>query len=463
LRPFETYLAIGCVAAILWPALFGVRPRRGIVAVTLVVLLVVQLQTEGYRWPLLPLYLVAIGLAVGDFVTLERGLPWARRAGRALFGPLGLAAALAPALLFPVPRLPVPSGPLAIGTQTVELAHAELREQYGPSPGVRRSIKTQVWYPAHPAEGSRPIPWHPDVEVVGSALAGRLGLPGFFFNSARHTVSHAHADAPVDEGGFPLVVFSHGWEGFRTIALGQIENLVSQGYVVIAIDHPYGAVATVIGGEPVYLDDEALGEPDADDIARREAEAALIDTFAADIGLVLDEVDKGEEGMFGDLAAAIDEEAVGIWGQGVGGGAALQVCLTDERCDAVVGQDPRVEWLPDPVLANTAVRPMLLMRSDPWRDTPNDAVLRGIVARSGTITYWVGVLGADSSDFGVAPLVSPIASELGLRGPIDGSRVMIINRRFLTGFFDRFLLGTGTAALDTVDFPEVDVELVDRR
>ncbi|HEX2152795.1 MAG TPA: hypothetical protein VHL52_02335 [Acidimicrobiia bacterium] len=449
--------------AIVWPALFGVRPRRGIVGVGLIALIVVQWQVEGYRWPLLPVYLLALGLAVGDFVTIERGLPWGRRAGRALFGVLGLVVAVAPAALFPVPQLPVPSGPLAIGTQTVPLHHPERRETYGPSPGSRRRIEAQVWYPAHPDDGAVPLAWQPDIEVVGPALAGRIGLPGFFFDSARYTLSHAYEGAPVDEGGFPLVVFSHGWEGFPTISMPQVENLVSQGYVVIAIDHSYGAVATVLEDETVYLDEEARGAAEADEVARREAEALLIDTFAADITLVLDEVEAGAEGAFRDVVEAIDTSSVGIWGHGVGGGAALQVCLTDERCDAVAGQDPLVEPLPDAVLANTAIRPMLLMRSDPWRDTPNDAVLRGIVARSETFTYWVNVRGADSSDFVAAPLVSPIAHQIGLRGPIDASRVMVINRRFIAGFFDRFLLGTGSATLDTASFPEVDVEVIDQR
>src|SRR5690606_9915191 len=116
---------------------------------------------------------------------------------------------------------------------------------------------------------------------------------------------------------------------------------------------------------------------------------------------------------------AIDFDTVGLWGHGHGGGAVLQVCLTDERCDAVAAQDPRVETLPDRVLANTAVRPMLLMRSDEQRGTENDAVLRGIVARSETLTYWVDVFGAQTNDFLAAPIVSPIASSIGLRGPID--------------------------------------------
>lgn len=463
MRTFETYLAIACVTAIVWPALFGVRPRRGIVAVALPAAIIVQWQIEGFRWPLLILYLVALGLAVGDFVTLERHLPWYRRAGRAVFGPIGLGLAISPALLFPVPELPIPSGPLAIGTTTAELTHPELRETYGAAPGRRRTIKAQIWYPAHPDADERPLPWEPDIDVVAPALADRVGLPGFIFNSARYTSSSSYPDAPVAEGGFPLVIFSHDWEGFRSIVLSQVENLVSQGYVVVAIDHTFAAVATVIGGEPRLLDEDALGEPDADDDARAEAEVEMIEIFAADIGLVLDEIAEGSEGAFGPAGGAADNTVVGLWGHGIGGAAALQVCLVDARCDAVVGLDPRVENLPDQVLAATATRPMLLMRSDPHRGTPNDAVLRGIVARSETITYWVDVFGADTGDFVSAPLVSPIAAQLGLRGPIDADRAIAINRRFITGFFDRFLLGTGSAALDTATFSEVDVEIIDRR
>ncbi len=463
MRPFETYVGVACLVAILWPALFGVRPRRGVVSAILLGLLIAQWQIEGFRWPLLGLYVLAVGLSVGDIITIEREIPWARRLGRALSGSLGLIVVAAPAVLFPVPELPVPSGPLSIGTTTVELRHAELRESYGPRPGPMRRIQTQVWYPAHAPTDARPVPWVEDIDLVGSALAGRHGLPGFFFNSARYTKTHAYADAPIDEGGFPLIIFSHDWEGFRSGALGQVENLVSQGYVVIGIDHTYAAVATTLGGEAHLLDPEALGAEDATDAARMEAEAELIGTMAADVTHVMDEVEAGSEGAFGDLAEAIDETSIGLWGHGMGGGAVIEVCLSDERCDAVAGQDSRVENLPDEVLANTAVRPMLLMRSDPWRGTPNDAVLRGIVARSEAITYWVDVRGADTSDFLATPIVSPAMSRLGLRGPIDGNRVMIINRRFLTGFFDRFLLGTGTAALDTADFAEVDVEIIDRR
>lgn len=463
MRAFETYLAIGCAVAIVWPALFGVRTRRGIVVGVLVVLVGLQLRVEGYRWQLLSLFVLAVGLAVGDVITIERDLPWFRRIGRGVFGLVGLGLVIAPAILLPVPELPLPSGPLAIGTTSVEIVDPEREELYGERPGGRRRITVQVWYPAEPVEGQDPQPWVPDIDVVGPALAGRIGAPGFFFGHVRHSDSHSYPSAPPLEGSFPLIVYSHGWAGFRTNALDQIENLVSQGYIVIAPDHTHGAVATLLDGEVVPYDPLALRPPEATPEGRVEAVATVLDTYAGDVVTILDEIEEGEGGAFGPLSASMALDTVGVWGHGLGGGAALQVCLLDDRCDAVAGLDPWVESLPDRVLATTATRPMLFLRSDPWRGVTNDAVLRGVADRSQTLTYWVDVLGADHADLIATPLFSPVADRLGMRGPIDGRRMVGITHRYLTGFFDRFLLDTGSAALDTADFPEVDVELIDNR
>lgn len=463
MRTLEIYLAVACALAIAWPALFGVRTRRGLVAITMVGLVMAQWLVEGYRWPLLILYVVALGLAVGDFIAVERDLPWFRRIGRGIFGLLGLGLVVAPTVLLPVPTLPIPSGPMAIGTRTVEIQATLEPDSFGTTRGGGRRFAAQIWYPAQPEEGTEPRPWEPDIGVVAPALAHNEGLPGFFFNHLRYTDSHSYTDAPVDEGEFPLLIYSHGWGEFKTVALDQIESLVSQGYVVVAIDHAYGAVATVVNGEEIPLDVEFLSPPEATQKQKSEAETAAIGTFAGDISAVLDEMDQGAIGVFSQFSGSIDLESIGVWGHGFGGGAALQICLTDERCGAVAAFDPVVDTLPDPVLATTGVRPMLLMRSDPWRGTENDAVLRGIVARSRTLTYWLDVLGADTSDFVAAPLISPVGSRLGLKGPIDGDRVIMINHRYLSGFFDRFLAGTGPAALDTASYSEVDVDIIDNR
>jgi hypothetical protein len=136
------------------------------------------------------------------------------------------------------------------------------------------------------------------------------------------------------------------------------------------------------------------------------------------------------------------------------------VCLEDERCDAVLGLDPWVEPFSDRVIKLPATRPALYMRSDEWRGNENDNLLRGIAGRSESITYWLGVEGAEHNDFVFTPLLSPIAAQLGLKGPIPAGRIIPIIDNYLLGFFDVFLLGTGSAALDNVSFEEVSVEVI---
>ena len=123
-------------------------------------------------------------------------------------------------------------------------------------------------------------------------------------------------------GSFPVIIYSHGWTGFRAIAVNQIENLVSNGYIVIAPDHTYGAIATVFeDGEVVEYDPAAL--PDEEDIgeaAYAEASEQLVGVFAADIVSILDALDRGERGPLEVVAGAADLTRIGIYGHSTGGG-----------------------------------------------------------------------------------------------------------------------------------------------
>jgi len=450
------------VFAVLWPAVFGVRPKRGIVAGTLVTTFILQLQIEGFRWQMVPVYLLALGFAVGDVLFVDRKLKWTNRVSRGLGGMIGIFLAVLPAVILPVPTLPLPSGPAAIGTTSFELIDDEREELYGTAPGGPRRFMAQVWYPAQPDTGLDPLPWSEDWDVVAPAMAEDLGLPSWFLNYTRYTESNTLSSPPVADGTFPVIVYSHGWTGFRTNAVNQIENLVSNGYIVIAPDHTYGAIATrmpgdvVIGYDPDALpDEEVVGEE-----AYLEAGRDLIFTYAADIVSVLDALDEGEQGPFGSLAASADLTRIGVYGHSAGGGAAIKVCLEEPRCDAVLGLDPWVEPLPDRVIRQTTTRPGLYMRSDGWRGTENDSILRGIAGRSESLTYWLGVEGAHHSDFVITPLLTPFAAQMGLKGPIPAGRIIPIIDNYLLGFFDVFLLDTGPAALDNVSFEEVSVELM---
>lgn len=464
MRRFELILLFAIVFAVAWPVVFGTRPRRGVVAGTVTAALVLHWQIGGFRWQMIPLYMTAIGLAIGDVLFIDRGHDWRSRLTRGIGGLGGVALAAVLPFVLPIPELPVPSGPERIGTISVEITDYERVEIYGNGPFEPRRLPVQVWYPARAvADDVEPESWSENWDVVAPALSRRLGFPGWFLNHTRYSDSHAYSSLPLAEGTFPVVIFSHGWTGFRSVAINQAEHLASNGYIVIAPDHTYGAVATRLeDGEVIEYDPNALPEPElVTEAEYDESATVLVATFSADIVTILNELDAGENGALGAIAGAVDLNRIGIYGHSTGGGAAVKTCLVDERCVAVLGLDPWVEPLTEEDLRETMVKPALYMRSDEWRDNQNDALLAGIAARGENVTYFVGVEGAGHNDFVVTPLFSPIASQLGLRGSIPAGRVIPIVDNYLLGFFDVYLLGTGSAALDSVDFEEVTLQVIE--
>lgn len=414
---------------------------------------------------MIPIYVVAVGLAAGDILYLERTLDWSRRVLRALLGIVGLGLVVLLPVLLPVPELPPPSGPDSIGTFSVQLIDRSRDELYGEHPGGPREFMAQVWYPARASDDEQPIPWSTDWEIVAPALAREMGLPSWFWNHTGYTLSHARESLRVAAGNFPVLIYSHGWGGMRTNTLNQIEHLVSNGYIVIAPDHTYAAVATVFeDGEVFYKDRSALPEPDT--VPDSEYQAALtnlVGLIAGDLVTVLTELNEGEAGAFGTLAGAIDLNRIGLYGHSAGGGAAIKVCLETEQCGGVLAMDPWVDALTERDLQLTMTRPALYMMSEDWVDTPNEGLLRGIAARGESVTYLVDIEGAWHNDFLMTPLLTPLASQFGFKGPIPASRVLLAVNNYLRGFFDVFLLETGSAALDSVTYEEVAVAVVDRR
>lgn len=489
MRTLESVQLVLVIVTVAVPVALGRRLRRGRMAVLLVAAMVAQLVFEGYRWQLLPLEVATLLLSAGDALWEERRFRGLIRLRRGALGCLALVLVAVPPLVLPVPRLPEPTGVFAVGTATFVITDGERQELYGlpePDPDEEqppapegddqeerlppRRIVVQVWYPTQPSDGAAPLPWNPDLDVVGPAMSQWLGFPGFFLSHTNEVLSSSlPAAAPLD-GRFPLVLSSHGWSGFRSINLNQIESLASHGFVVAAPDHTYGSIAVRFpdDGSVVYLDERALpsneqkdpGGEAADAEAYQEASELLVETYAGDLGVIIDRMEEGTAGTFGAITDHVDLEHIGVFGHSTGGGAAARLCIEDDRCDAVLGMDAWVEPIPDQVVAQEFQVPSLFIRSEDWTGTANDRRLRGLAERSPSLSYWIGITGAGHNDFVMTPLFSPIADRLGLKGPIDTERVVPILDSYLVAFFDRYLLGIGGSALDTPPPPEVELELI---
>jgi hypothetical protein len=459
-RPLELALLVMVLAGVVRPLTrtATATPVTVVLGVGTLLAALGHLAGEGPRWQLTPLYLAGAVVVLAAVVDVTR-TPEVRagRLGWALLALLALAGAVVGWAL-PIPSLPAPTGPQAVGTTVVELIDHERMDRYGATPTQPRRLVLQVWYPADPAAPVRPAPWIASGAAFGRQAAAWLGYPPFVLDHVGLVRSHATEGAPPtpEAGALPVVLYAHGWGGFRNIQSDLAESLASNGYVVAALDHTHGALATSFpDGSIVPIDPDALPSGVAGPVYDLASER-LVETFADDLAFALDEL---AAGVVPSLAGRLDLEAVGVVGHSTGGGAAVRLCAADRRCRAVVGLDPWVEPVPDPILGEGLRVAFLALRSEEWVGNDNDARLRRLRASSSGPSGLVAVHGTAHRDVTLLPFLSPLTSRLGIAGPTPGTRTHELTDAWTTAWFDHHLRGTGRDPLE--DPPAYDETTID--
>jgi len=351
---------------------------RGVAAVAAGATLVAHLALEGPRWSMAATY-AAVALAVvllpwerphpkavllrmGRNRRLRRPLPW----GRVLLALLLWAPMAAVPVLLPVPTLPAPTGPWAVGSLSFALS---LPDTTRPDGGVEADRRTmvRVWYPVDPSLGlPADAPWIERADAVLPAMARSAGLPRFVFDHLALVRTHAAWAAPLapaPPGGWPLATFAHGLGGFRSQNTFLAEDLASHGVVVAALDHPGDALATTL---PDGTTLPYVGLPPAEAPGYVAAVVAMGARWTADTLALL----RTLEALLpvGDLAAfagELDLERVVAMGHAAGGGVAVETCHAWDGCRAVLALDPWWAVLAPVRLERGSDRPLVVVASDP--------------------------------------------------------------------------------------------------
>ncbi|MCC7448887.1 MAG: carboxylic ester hydrolase [Anaerolineae bacterium] len=475
MRPVEMLLLVANSLAYLVTAVPRLRRARGVRYSALAALPVATAQAlvESPRWQMIPSYLLS-----GAFflVCLLRGSQSAGEtrehslAGRlALFlrTGLGLAVSAVPPILLPVFRLPRPTGPYAIGTLTYHWVDTARSEVFTPDPNDHREVMVQIWYPAKGNPSSPRAPYVPDGGAL-APLARLLGLPGFSFNHFKYVTTNAILSAPVADGepNYPELIFLHGRGGFRQHNTVLVENLVSHGYIVAAIDMPYAAAGVVFpDGHLVSLDPRMM--EDAFKPGSREITTPLIGYLAQDAIFTLDQlVTLNQADPNGILTGRLDLQRTGLIGVSLGAVIGGEASLLEPRLRATLLMDA---WMSGDVVQAGLKQPTLLisrdaemMQREGWSQAEIDrtqTTMRAVFERRPRDSYFVRVPGMFHPDFSDIQLWfwPPFARKLGLIGPIKGERAQRILNDFSLAFFDRHLKGLPAPLLDDPleQYPEV--------
>src|SRR5262249_35154750 len=149
--------------------------------------------------------------------------------------------------------------------------------------------------------------------------------------------SHAITNAPVVAGKeqFPVLIFSHGGGIPGLYYTAMIEDLVSHGYVVAAVEHTFD------GGTVVFPDGRIVSQSGWDEDAKRTKEeraafhAARHRVGARDNSFVLDQLEKTNTsvlpGVPVSLQGRLDTKKVGAVGHSLGGMISVVSVGEDKR------------------------------------------------------------------------------------------------------------------------------------
>lgn len=465
IRPLEIVLLALLAVGLLGFALPALRARlaASVLAVLLLLASAAQVLAEGPRWQMVPAYLLVAGLVLALLLTRRDGADTAMaRFGRRLaWGLAVLVLALAVALPFaiPVPRLPTPDGPYGVGTGTYHWTDAARPEIFTSAPDDRRELMVQVWYPTRPGQPGRRAPYVEDGAAL-APLARLLRLPGFALSHLSLIRTSAVVGAPPAGGAaLPVVLFSHGRAGFRQHNIFQVEHLVSHGYVVAAIDHPYAA-----GG--VRFPDGRTAGFDPRFMDRRFFDGAM-PYLAQDASFSLDQLaEVNRRDPKGLLTGRLDLNRAGMFGLSMGGVVTAETCLRDARLKACLPMDVH---MPADVVRQGVAQPTMwisrdaaTMRREGWAEADvleTQATMHSVFASlraPGDLVLAPGVYHQDLSDF-TALVWPPLGRRLGLYGPLDAARSHALINAYSLAFFDRHVQGEPAPLLDgpSPAYPEV--------
>lgn len=386
------------------------------VSVALLVACVFQLWRDGLYGQYLPVHALLAALLVLGWrrsrLSPRRALAWLGRGGV-----VGLAMVTLLAWSFvPVPELPVPRGPYAVGTQVFRWVDGERAEDATADPDDRRNVVVQAWYPAASGQGVAPR----YIDGLGRLPSFVSLIPGLVMQRYDRIDTHARVDVPVatQRTRWPVVLFSPGYGASRAFYSGLLADLASRGFVVLALDHAYEAPVVELADGRLATPVERFlpGDPDR---LRYMSERQSV--RAADLRFAAGQI--GQPGAFGPLLSGrLDPQRIAAIGHSFGGASAVEAAMGDARIRAVANIDGtlygRAAIDPMPV-------PFLLLESDHRETRHSRHYLQGNLslvqhARAGGYRYQI----AEANHYGFTdvPLYLSAPARFAVAVLIGGSR-----------------------------------------
>ncbi|MCC3160345.1 hypothetical protein LJ737_24125 [Hymenobacter sp. 15J16-1T3B] len=340
-------------------------------------------------------------------------------------------------------RLPTPTGPFGVGRTL----------RYWTDATRQRELPVWVYYPtarpATPAAADSVLPAAAWAQRYHAQLTRRLGAGAATALLGLRTTAQRQAPVAPAAQALPVLLFAPGLNWLPTDYSALLEELASQGYVVVAWAPPqYAGVVQLRNGQ--LLEGSGLHEHGP---------------LVADFRFVRRQLDELNAAPDSPVRGRLNLSRVGAVGHSIGGTAAVGAAQAGALLGAVANLDGDFD---EAETTGRLAQPVLYLTSEPpgldgqpvetWEQQDRSEARRQRVwaqlQAPAPAAYRVRLPGFYHSNFQDAALLPPAAVPAKLRqhrfGRVDGAQGLRLTAELLTAFFDAELRGHAAEALPQV-------------
>jgi len=340
--------------------------------------------------------------------------------------------------MIPFKNLPKPDGKFLIGTDILILDDVNRGELFTQETNDSRKIVVQVWYPSlEKSDSLYPYLDYPDIRVP--YISKRLGVKESLIGHIQTIQANAYYKSKPIEEEFPVIIFSHGLGGNRTQNTANIESLVSNGYIVFAIEHTYDANITIFN-DSTYIEFNSYLSDDVDREEFYKVRIPQIKTRADDISFVIDQITAfKKQGFY--IGKICDIEHIGVFGHSFGGGTAVLSSFLDSRIDACINLDGWFEPIPKNIINSGIDIPFCYIGQEQkkWYGAPyNEELLFDFHNNNKNISYIIEIKKSKHFDYADIPYLTRFTRLMGLSSKPGKTLTLDLNKT-ITDFFNSYL------------------------
>ncbi len=440
--------------------------------------LILHLVIEGNRWQL---YLGYLSFLFGLFFYYQLITKKWLKIILSSFGILFCGVSFVLGILMPVMKFPEPSGSFSIGLQSLYLEDQTRQEVLTKEVGDHRKLTAHIWYPSDQKVTN---PKRYMDQGYAEAFVESKNMPSFIATHFDLTKTHTQKSLPITRNEqLPIIVMSHGLLWNCEVYTSIIEEIVSQGYVVVGIDHIYESFLTEYKGRKLqwsqenidYMDkgldfnliekkmnlalhskDSLLRDKSTYEIIQELPYFKSLDRWSKDISFVIDQLEIINRDPDGFLFQKLSIDRIGLLGHSWGGAAVVQNASVNKRIRAVINMDGAQFGR---LIDTTLNKPLMVMHAD--RDyknffTPNFYVYEKVAKND---FFEVTIASTGHANFGDLSYWTKVNS-LTETGSIVPKRMTQVTNKLILHFFNKYIKGENIDMIHSFskeNYPEVSI------